>query len=251
MRNLLPEDVISLAKRAGLHGIEWGADVHVPPGDVKNAFSVGESTRKSGLSCACYGSYCKMTDEERADGVFESVVNAAKSLGAPLIRVWAGNRGSKDSDKSYFSEISENASRIGDLAEKHGIRIAFEHHGGTLTDDAAYEARLLQAINHPNIGALWQPPVHLSATERLEGLKLISPWLSNIHAFSWQGYERLPLSDNEEEWLSYLSHASSTPGERYVLLEFVKDDDPQQLLRDADVLLGWLRRTASGVKKWN
>ena len=36
-RQLAPEALIDLAARAGLAAIEWGADIHVPPGDDANA----------------------------------------------------------------------------------------------------------------------------------------------------------------------------------------------------------------------
>ena len=34
MRNLGADEVVALAVRAGLAGIEWGADGHVPPGEI-------------------------------------------------------------------------------------------------------------------------------------------------------------------------------------------------------------------------
>ena len=45
--------------------------------------------------------------------------------------------------------------------------------------------------------------------------------------------ERLPLGAKAESWHKYLKALS---GDRVVLLEFVQDDDPQNLLRDAEEL---------------
>ena len=56
-RALAPEQVIALTKQAGLDGIEWGSDVHVPCGaGLRHAEHVGELTRAAGLSVLSLGS---------------------------------------------------------------------------------------------------------------------------------------------------------------------------------------------------
>ena len=49
-RSLSPEEIIRIAKAAGLSAIEWGGDVHVPFGEIETARRVGEITRAAGLS---------------------------------------------------------------------------------------------------------------------------------------------------------------------------------------------------------
>ena len=56
-RQLTPEGIIQLCMQTGLQTVEWGGDVHVPPGDVSRAAAVGELTRAAGLSITAYGSY--------------------------------------------------------------------------------------------------------------------------------------------------------------------------------------------------
>lgn len=82
----------------------------------------------------------------------------------------------------------------------------------------------------------WQPPVNLGFEDRMHGLKTIKPWLSHVHAFYWDKHERLELSKGEKEWHSYINEVRDVPGDRYVMLEFVKDDAPEQLLEDAKTL---------------
>jgi 3-dehydroshikimate dehydratase len=48
-RQLVVEDIIPLVVQAGLDGIEWGGDIHVPHGEVKRAEVVGRLTRDAGL----------------------------------------------------------------------------------------------------------------------------------------------------------------------------------------------------------
>ena len=56
-RSLTPQAVIDLAAANGIKAIEWGGDVHVPPGDLENARQVAARTAETGLSVSSYGSY--------------------------------------------------------------------------------------------------------------------------------------------------------------------------------------------------
>ena len=82
------EEIAVAAKNAGVEAIEWGGDVHVPHGDLQAAKHAAEISKKYGLQCVHYGSYYKMgySDPE----LFSDVLESAKILGVPIIRVWAG-----------------------------------------------------------------------------------------------------------------------------------------------------------------
>jgi len=51
------------------------------------------------------------------------------------------------------------------------------------------------------------------------------------------GTKRLPLGAKEDSWKKYLERAA---GDLAVLLEFVQDDLPLNLVRDAKTLCKWL-----------
>ncbi|NLB42817.1 MAG: sugar phosphate isomerase/epimerase, partial [Clostridiales bacterium] len=58
----------------------------------------------------------------------------------------------------------------------------------------------------------------------------------HIHAFHWVNREKLELAKGENEWRGYLDEISKVPGDRYIMLEFVKNDSPEQFIEDADTL---------------
>src|ERR1700761_6585245 len=95
-RKLSPEEVIALCVEAEVRCIEWGGDVHVPPGDVARAREVGHLTREAGLEVAAYGSYYRLGPNE--PGSFEAVMASAAALGAPTIRGWAGRKGARETE---------------------------------------------------------------------------------------------------------------------------------------------------------
>ena len=238
-RNLSPDEIISLTVRAGLDSIEWGGDIHVPPGKLQTAAEVGERTRDAGLSVVCYGSYYRLTEEE--PGMEHVIVRTAKALGAPLIRVWAGDLGSREAGFGARREIARRARRLAGLAADENMSVAFEFHGGTLTDTAESARELLEQIDRPNFGTLWQPPVRLSTADCVSSIWLVGEWLRNIHVFSWNGTERLPLATGAEKWRAYIDAIRQQPGEHNLMLEFVRGDNPGQLIEDAQTLKRWLK----------
>ena len=234
-RGLTPQQIINGAVDAGVEGIEWGGDVHVPHGELATAREVAERTRDAGLAVSSYGSYYRFNE---SDVQFSHVLATAVALGAPVIRVWAGRQGSADADAAEWSRIIEASRRVGDEAADAGIRVGFEFHGGTLTDTNESAVRLLKAIDHPNVGTFWQPPNGKPVEYALEGLDAVLPWLQYLHCFHWRGpqRERRPLSEGADRWMEYLDHASRAiggPEPRWVLLEFVQDDSLESLSRDA------------------
>lgn len=241
-RQLGPEEIVDLVCETGLRGIEWGGDVHVPHGDRAAARRVRELTGSAGLEVAAYGSYYRVGASEKDGLSFEDVLASAMELGAPSIRVWAGKTGSAETAPDARSHIVEEARRIADLAAGAEITIAFEFHRNTLTDTNGSAATLLDEVNHPNVFSLWQPPVGMPEETCLEGIRTILPLLTNVHVYSWSddSPERLFLEERAGRWKRYLETVDSAGGDRFALIEFVRDNEPKNFLKDAATLKSWL-----------
>ncbi len=239
LRQLAPAAIADLARRAGIAAIEWGGDIHVPHGDLKQAEAVARLTRAAGLAVAAYGSYYRVGHSEQEGLAFARVLATARVLGAPVIRVWAGNQGSDRADAAYRKTIQQDARRLADLAAAAGLTVAFEYHGHTLTDTAASARALLEAVRHPALKTCWQP-LGADLAACLESLRLVAPWLANLHVYHWTTGVRLPLKAGADVWRKYLDLAGAAGGNRYALLEFVRADSPAALLEDAQTLNAWL-----------
>lgn len=245
-RQLSADGVIDLVSGAGLTGIEWGGDLHVPHGNLVEAKRVARMTREAGLQVAAYGSYYRVGNSENDGLTFDQVLQTAVVLGAPLIRVWPGIQGSRQAEVSYRQWVTEECRRIAELASLEGIQVACEYHGGTLTDENGSAIRLLQEVNHPYFRSLWQPPNGFGQPVCMESLEGIFPWLTNVHVFHWwpDSSRRLPLEEGRERWIPYLKRIAEKEGDRFALLEFVTGDDPHAFLKDAATLKIWLEELA-------
>jgi 3-dehydroshikimate dehydratase len=239
-RSLGPEEIIRLAGEAKLNSIKWGGDIHVPVGDIHRAREVGRWTRDAGLRVAAYGSYYRLgaTSKQTDSASFERVLASAETLGASTIRVWAGNKGSADCSTQERSEIIRDGLRVAELAAQVGISISIEYHDGTLTDTRDSVAQLLAEWVHPNVEFLWQPSNGEEVESCAARLRDVLPRLRNVHVFHWwpTSRERHSLELGEARWRTYIDVVSRAKRPIDFLLEFVAEDSPEHLLRDALVL---------------
>jgi sugar phosphate isomerase/epimerase len=235
--------VISLIEEAGLDGIEWGSDVHVPPGNLENARAVGRQTRDAGLSVAGYGSYWFAFDKNPQPEPFEPLIETAIALGASAIRVWAGSL-TLPKTPDYFETVVEQSRAFAEAASQVHIKVAYEYHPDTFTETLEGTQKLLAAVNHPNLYTYWQPRHGSTLRERIQDICELKDRLINVHVFHWNvaaqpPYPRLPLEEGAPLWQPCFKNLCNHDG--YALLEFVRDDDPRQFNADAAMLKSWLK----------
>lgn len=238
-RNKKPEEIVILAIKAGLKGIEWGGDIHVPTGQLNQAEKVHKLTVESGLNVSAYGSYYTV-GKSKGEGIrFADVLETAKTLHAPIIRVWAGEIGSAESSAGYRKKVIEETLEIADAAGKEGIRLALEFHENSLNDtyESCYE--LLSKLDHPMIKTYWQPIHGAGPVVNGDGIDLILPWIAGVHVFHWwpNAEKRLTLQEGIKDWSVYVNRLSKLPETIFASLEFVKDDSTKHFFNDAKTLL--------------
>ena len=241
LRELNADQIIAACLDAGLNGIEWGGDVHVPHGEIEMASEVGRKTRAAGLQVAAYGSYYRCDGDQTLQ--FSDVLASARALEAPLIRVWAGTVDAPDSTLGDFTRVIADLERISLMAGE--ISIATEFHGGTLTSTAQGAFEIGMNLVDFGVKTLWQPlqrgrNFDAKIEENLLDLEKVAPFLSNVHVYEWRDdpngqTQRFSLK-NSAQWREYIELLRAIEGERWLLLEFLPDDDVNLLAREAAAL---------------
>ncbi|OHB58369.1 MAG: hypothetical protein A2Y12_01025 [Planctomycetes bacterium GWF2_42_9] len=229
-RQLSSADIVKLAVDSDIRAIEWGSDIHVPIGDLKNAQYVRNMCADAGVTICSYGTYCNL--EDAVD--FQDLFMTAKALGTKTLRIWAGKLPSESADDSYKNKIVNNATIMAEQAAEYGLQLGFEFHRNTLTDSAEAAIWLLKQIAKNNVSTYWQPRIGAPLSENLKDIELLEPYLSNIHVFYWSSDAsvRYLLKEGQQDWERYFCSLNNDKKNRYCLIEFVKDDQVKNFTED-------------------
>lgn len=231
-RSLTPESVIKICKSAGLAAIEWGTDSHVK--SAESATAVYNAGKKCNiLPCSC-GSYYKLGVSPAED--LRVVLDIARGLHTDTVRIWGGNRGSAELTEADFQKMIKEGYAAAELADSYGITLCLECHPHTVTDRYESELRFLNAVDHPRLCTYWQPNQFESLSYNLEAAEALAGKTRMIHVFAWSQTERFLLEQHAEIWARYLSVFGRSGRTYGALLEFMPDDRPESLVREADTL---------------
>ncbi|MBK5288667.1 MAG: TIM barrel protein [Acidimicrobiia bacterium] len=253
LRAVPVDEVARVAGECGLAGIEWGGDVHVPPGDLVAAARAREATRAAGAEVASYGSYLFAAGVPTTTEM-GLVLDTAVELGAPNVRVWAGFGVEAGTDA--YAATRDGLARFCARAAERAVTAGLEFHGGTPTATVAGAQGLLEAVGAPNLFTYWQPPYWRAPTSGeadAAEIAALGSQLSHLHVYEWAGPEdRRLLAEGTDRWRAVLRAVRAStdgwPAARYAFLEFVAGDDPGALRRDAATLGRMLAEPVSTVR---
>ncbi|MGL3807686.1 sugar phosphate isomerase/epimerase family protein [Paeniglutamicibacter sp. R2-26] len=237
LRALGIQEVVDIAAAAGLAGIEWGSDVHVH--DAASADLARGACAAAGLRVFSLGSYYRAG----SFGDFGAVAALAARVGAPRIRIWAGDTEPADTDAATWEAVVRDTRRIAGIAGERGLELAFEFHKDTLTSTVESTLELLGRVARPNVGTYWQPAEGLGDGEALESLRRLLGHVTGVHCFSWwPANHRLALEERAALWRGVVSVLREHGRGLELMLEFVAGDTPGQVAADA----AFLRKLTEG-----
>ena len=238
------DTVARIAAECGLTDLEWGGDVHVPPGDSAAIARAAAATHAAGARIASYGSYAFALGAPSPTEQ-EELLDTVVALGAPNVRVWA-TFGTEPGAPDAVSLAEELRGFVAEAADRD-VTVSFEYHGGTATATVAGTRALLDAVAAPNVFTYWQPPYwreHQEPAADAAEVSGLADRLSHLHVYQWAGpEERRALAEGADRWRAVLGAATAAgewSGDRIAFIEFVAGDDPDALRRDAAVLRTWL-----------
>jgi hypothetical protein len=148
------DEVISIARDAELDAVEWAADAHIQPGDIKTAERAMMATLRGGLTLSSYASLYKACSENKELKRFEVILKTASALYAPVVRIYGPT---KELVRSFdTAQIAGELRRLGDFAASFGITICLSLGKHTSVDDYPSALSLATATDHPFIRLAWE-----------------------------------------------------------------------------------------------
>ena len=225
------EEVIKIAKKAEIDGIEWGVTgKHIT--DDSSIEEIKKLSEEYGIEIFSMGSYCCMEDYEHCI----KTVSMAKLLGAPIIRVWAGEKSPEECDNEYFELIAENTRKMAGEAKKYGMTISFEYHNHSLTETPESTIKLIKAVGRENVKVHWQPTRSLGTEKNKAELYAVSPYLSGIfHIHNYSPETKYSLIEEIKDSIKiYFEEYKDT--DSCVLVEFTKNAEEENFYKDVKTL---------------
>ena len=230
-RPLSPRQILEHTKAAKLSWVEWGSDIHAPCRDHARLEEIVALQQEFGISCCSYGTYFRLgitPTEELVD-----YIHAAKKLGTRVLRLWCGDRSTAEYTDPERAALLTACRKAANIAEAEDVTLCLECHNHTFTEDAEGALWLMEQVGSSHFQMYWQPNQFRSLAENLRYAQLLAAYTHTLHVFNWQAQDKYPLQEAVETWVQYLSHFSRNCT---LLLEFMPDDKPESLPKEAATL---------------
>lgn len=138
-------DVIETAKQLGTDGVELRRETW--PNWQRELSSARAKVEELGLLVAYATHVTLFSDDEQGQQVLHHDIDAASTLGSPILRVFQGPAPATDEDARW-----DAARAVVDYAAAHNVVIALENYVGMPGGKLAEIQRVLNLIEHPALG---------------------------------------------------------------------------------------------------
>ena len=177
-----PSEVLSNMRSLGFHRID------IRPDFLENAdVQALKGTHPLGVSsvAASFG----VPDDAELDGSgaiarkrgvahVEQVVKQCAALGGDVVYLVPG----KDDSPATLSRYADSLAQAADLAAVHEVRLCIEHFPGTALPTAAATLEFINAINHPNLGLLFDiGHIQMSNEDPVEVIEAAGERMDYVH----------------------------------------------------------------------
>lgn len=191
------DEAIDLFAKMGLDGIEIiiqqdGYQCAIPlDASMDYVHEVRAKVDAAGLKVAGVTPYMNLynsldeAERQQACDELRRVIDMAVILGAESVRIYGGKLvdGEDDEDGKKLAQLVKSMRECGDYCKPHGIKLSLENHFGTMTTTAARTAEIIAAIDHPNVGVLYDQAniAFFPAEEYEEAIELQKDKIYYVH----------------------------------------------------------------------
>lgn len=202
------EEAMQLFERSGLDGVELIVQNDyrsaIPQSDdgtvAKRAKELAKRHNLVIGALTPYGFHLNSTvDAEREQAIADLTrnIDLAAFLGATAIRVYGGGYSTPEAFAQrdrLWDHLITSLKRLAPRARDSGVVLCVENHFSTMTESAAETVELMQAVDHPGVGILYdQANLTSSGNEDAEkAITLQSKWIKHVHVkdMEWKGEKR-------------------------------------------------------------
>ena len=231
-RKKTAEQIVDIAKKAGIGYIEWGGDVHVK--SIGDAKKVKVLCDEAGIKISSYGSYINSAiyDEEK----WRSTCEIAKEMGADSVRIWLGKKDSEKTSEDEYKRLVENTEKMCEIAAEYGITVCPECHGNTYNNNTDAFLRFAGKLGQNNFKTYFQSRYFRMAYD-LDRIDRTFDLTENVHV-SYRDLKREQLfRKKDKNYLdTLLKRLKSKKFDGIVMVEFVSYGSEKRFYKDIERL---------------
>lgn len=231
-RKKTADEIVYIAKNAGVGYIEWGGDVHVRTlADAKNVKKLCDGAE---IKISSYGSYVNSADFDEAKWI--EVCQIAKEMGASSIRIWLGKKNSEITGEEDYQHILNNTKKMCDIAAGYGLLVCPECHDNTFNNNTDAILRFISDLQRDNFKTYFQSR-YFRMEYDLDRIDRTYPYIKDFHV-SYRDLKREQLFRKKDK--NYLDTLLKKFREKnfdgIVMVEFVSRDSKKQFYKDIEKL---------------
>ena len=227
-RKKTAEEVVDLAKKAGVGYIEWGGDVHVKT--LVDAKKVKELCDKADIKISSYGSYINSAFYDKSKWL--DTCKIAKEMGAESIRIWLGKKNSQVTSEDDYRLILENTKKMCDIAAEYSLLVCPECHDNTFNNNTDAILRFIGDLQKENFRTYFQSR-YFRMTYDLDRIDRTYPYIKDMHV-SYRDLKREQLFRKKDK--NYLDTLLKKFRDKnfggIVMVEFVSGSSEKAFLED-------------------
>ncbi|MBO5935366.1 MAG: sugar phosphate isomerase/epimerase [Clostridia bacterium] len=231
-RNKTAEEVIDLAKKAGIGYIEWGGDIHVRSTD--DAKKVKALCDESGIKICSYGSY--FNSAEFNENKWDEICRIAKEMNAEHIRIWLGKKDSEITSEAEYKKLVANTQKMCDIAAQYSLIVCPECHDNTFNNNTDSILRFIGDLQKDNFKTYFQSR-YFRMEYDLDRIDRTYGYIKDVHV-SYRDLKKEQRFRKKDK--NYLDKLLKKFMEKdfcgIVMIEFVSGNREKNFFRDAEKL---------------
>lgn len=227
-RNKTLEEVVEIAKNAGVSFIEWGADVHVKT--LADARKAKKLCDENGITVSSYGSYYRVGNND-ADG-WKKICENAREMGASSVRVWLGNKDSEKTDAQEYENLLSDLRDMCVVAKEHGLLVCPECHDNTFNNNTDAFLKIRNDLGADNFKTYFQSR-YFRFDYDIDRIERTFDYIENVHVSYRDLKKEQRFRKKDRAYLDKLLLKLDEKGfDGIVLVEFTKGSKEKNFLKD-------------------
>lgn len=226
------DEVVEIARKAGVRYIEWGGDIHVKT--IEAARKVKNLCDIANIKICSYGSYynCIEYDENK----WREICQIAKAMNAESIRVWLGKKDSEITTEDEYNTLVSNSKKMCDIASEYSLIVCPECHDNTFNNNTDAILKFIGELKKANFKTYFQSR-YFRLEYDLDRIERTHNYIKDVHVSYRDLKKEQRYKKKDKKYIEkLLKKLKTNEFDGIIMVEFVSQDSEANFLKDVQKL---------------